>query len=79
MERLANTTEQRRYCNQCRFSGMLKNPEGALLMVCRRHPPHVQSFAMPISATQLSIQTSTAWPAIGETDWCGEFEARADS
>lgn len=61
-------------CASCRFFSRHDETQGA----CRRRSPVVISVSDPdpLARSPAPMVSLSVWPMIGETDWCGEFEAR---
>lgn len=69
----------RSYCDTCRWSNLVLQPQGAV-MICRRNPPQAYGSIVPINqGGQLSMQaySQTVWPVIGKDDFCGQHETDA--
>lgn len=59
-------------CSSCRHCSLLVSPNKSAIWICRAHPPKVTAMlAMTPDGPQWL--TSTAWPQVAETDYCGEF------
>ena len=62
-------------CANCKFGSMFKNSESVLVMICRKKPPSVHAFPMPTGQNRVAWLTQTAWPAVADSDWCGDYQA----
>lgn len=68
------TRSSNQSCTHCKFSGSLVAADNTIRMVCRRNAPPAFAQAFPTQQNQILWATNTAWPAITDADWCGEFE-----
>lgn len=64
-----------RSCSTCQHCGALGVGGREITLICRAHPPRVETVVVPKSATELEIKTVTMWPEVKKTDWCGEYVA----
>lgn len=65
----------KRSCVDCDFCGSMLTPSKTIATICRKNPPVVQ-VAMVMTPAGPQVQTLTAWPAVKDTDWCGEFKPK---
>ena len=62
-----------RSCDGCKHCGVMVNGDRQILKICRFRPPVVTAVPMQGPNGQLGWASTTAWPAVGDADWCGEW------
>lgn len=61
----------RQACETCRFarSGLVHTGQGTVVsLTCHRHPPGPQPY------WNFGQHFTNGWPAVGDSDWCGEWD-----
>lgn len=68
-------------CRKCRWYDIMTNVESRQQTgICRRHPPKVFAQALPVQTQNgmgVNWTYSSMWTMVRESDFCGEFNAKA--
>jgi len=63
-------------CGTCKFFAVMAKAENG--GHCRRRAPVVMDRAWEHPTYGRQIETSSEWPWIPQSDWCGEFEPTSE-